>query len=143
MDEERRKGKGTELRTGLGRPRLTGRIRHGDALHSGRRALQWRCGRSILAFPVSMLLVPLAPFLSWHPLLFHHTLCGKLQPQTTTLTNSNWILSARPTPPPGTGPGLRPRSGVSDRVGVCNSQSWWLQFQLLLGSSGSPREGRD
>lgn len=46
---------------------------------------------------------PCRPFASFFPSFpFCLTLCGKLKPQTTTLTNSNWIWSARPTPPPGT-----------------------------------------
>lgn len=30
---------------------------------------------------------------------------------------------------------------VSDEVGACSPQSWWLQVQPFLGSSGSEREG--
>lgn len=37
----------------------------------------------------------------------------------------------------GSGPGLGSVTGV----GVCNPQSGWLKFQLLLSSSGSQREG--
>lgn len=73
------------------------------------------------------------------------TLCGKLKPQTTTLRNSKWILSARPTPP--SLPLLSAHALDSDSglgsvtgVGVCNPQRGWLQFQLLLSFSGSQRE---
>jgi hypothetical protein len=72
---------------------------------------------------------PVGPFASLAFLAFLSiacTLCGGLKPQTTTLTNSNWIWSAGPTPPPSTGAGLRPRTGVSGGVGVCNPQNWWV-----------------
>ena len=66
--------------------------------------------------PVPSSVLSLAPFLLLaFSLLSSDTLCGKLKPQTTTLRNSKWILSVRPTLPSppllpahalGSGPGL-------------------------------------
>lgn len=86
--------------------------------------LQWSHNKTISVFPVPFLWTPFGSFSLSSSHLSSDTLCGKPKPQTTTLRNSKWILSARPTPPfptpaPGTRAGLRPRPrpGVSGRSG--------------------------
>lgn len=97
-------------------------------------------------FPSSVL--SLAPFLFLaFSLLSSDTLCGKLKPQTTTLRNSKWILSARPTPPSppllpahalGSGPGL---GSVTSGGGSVQPTERVAKISALVSADGSQREG--
>lgn len=112
-------------------------------LRKSKENLQWRLFQ---LFPVSFLCTPFGSFSLSSSHLSSDTLCGKLKPQTTTLRNSKWILSARPTPhpptpAPGTRAGLRPRPrpGVSGGSGsVQPTEQGGYNFSFYL----APLEAR-
>lgn len=74
---------------------------NGNFAHSGRarRLSKGIKARTFQLFPVSFLCTAFGSFSLSSSHLSSDTLRGKLKPQTTTLRNSKWILSARPTPP--------------------------------------------
>lgn len=107
---------------------------NGNFAHSGRarRLSKGIKARTFQLFPVSFLCTAFGSFSLSSSHLSSDTLRGKLKPQTTTLRNSKWILSARPTPPSPpllpahahTRAGLRPRPGVSGRSGNVQPKEW-------------------
>lgn len=117
-------------------------IQSGNFSHSGRgKRLANEITAGIFQFSSSSFLCALfGSFSLSNFLLSSDTLCGKLKPQTTTLRNSKWILSARPTPP---SPPLLPAHalGSGPGLGSVTETERVAKISALVSANGSQRDG--